>query len=41
MHSRGNPKDMNSLAIYNNVVEDVITEINMQLDECRKAGINE
>ena len=40
MHWRGESKDMNSRALYANVVTDVISEINSQVDAALDAGIN-
>ena len=40
MHWRGESKDMNSRALYDNVVTDVISEINSQVDAALDAGIN-
>lgn len=40
MHWRGESKDMNSRAIYTDVVNDVISEINSQVDAALDAGIN-
>jgi dihydropteroate synthase len=40
MHWRGESKDMNSRAIYTNVVTDVISELNSQIDAALDAGIN-
>jgi len=40
MHWRGESKDMNSLAIYKDVVTDVISELNSQIDAALDAGIN-
>ena len=40
MHWRGESKDMNSRAIYTDVVTDVISEINSQIDAALDAGIN-
>ena len=40
MHWRGESKDMNSRAIYTDVVTDVISEINSQVDAALDAGIN-
>ena len=40
MHWRGESKDMNSRAIYKDVVTDVISEINSQIDAALDAGIN-
>jgi dihydropteroate synthase len=40
MHWRGDSKEMNSRAIYTDVVNDVISEINSQLDAALDAGIN-
>ena len=39
MHWRGHSKDMNSKAIYGDVVADVIEEVTMQLDKALAAGI--
>lgn len=39
MHWRGHSKDMNSKAIYNDVVAEVIEEVTIQLDKALKAGI--
>jgi dihydropteroate synthase len=39
MHWRGHSKDMNSKAIYDDVVADVIEEVTMQLDKALAAGI--
>ena len=40
MHWRGESKDMNSRAIYTDVVTDVISEINSQIDAALDAGIH-
>jgi dihydropteroate synthase len=40
MHWRGESKEMNSRAIYADVVTDVISEINSQIDAALDAGIN-
>jgi dihydropteroate synthase len=40
MHWRGESKDMNSRAIYTDVVTDVMSEINSQIDAALDAGIN-
>ena len=40
MHWRGDSKEMNSRAIYTDVVNDVISEINSQIDAALDAGIN-
>jgi len=40
MHWRGESKDMNSRAIYKDVVTDVISELNSQIDAALDAGIN-
>ena len=40
MHWRGESKDMNSRAIYTDVVTDVISEITSQIDAALDAGIN-
>jgi dihydropteroate synthase len=39
MHWRGESKDMNSRAIYTDVVTDVMSEINSQIDAALDAGI--
>lgn len=39
MHWRGHSKDMNSKAIYDDVVADVIEEVTLQLDKALAAGI--
>jgi dihydropteroate synthase len=39
MHWRGHSKDMNSKAIYSDVVTDVISEIQAQIDQALEAGI--
>jgi dihydropteroate synthase len=39
MHWRGPSKDMNSKAIYDDVVRDVIDEVTIQLDKALAAGI--
>jgi dihydropteroate synthase len=39
MHWRGHSKDMNSKAIYGDVVADVIGEVTIQLDKALAAGI--
>ena len=39
MHWRGQSKDMNSKAIYGDVVADVIEEVTMQLDKALAAGV--
>jgi dihydropteroate synthase len=40
MHWRGQSKDMNSKAIYNNVVADVISELQERITAALDAGIN-
>ena len=40
MHWRGESKEMNSRAVYKDVVNDVISEINSQIDAALDAGIN-
>ena len=40
MHWRGESKDMNSRAVYTDVVTEVISELNSQIDAARDAGIN-
>jgi dihydropteroate synthase len=39
MHWRGHSKNMNSKAVYNDVVVDVIQEVTIQLDKALAAGI--
>jgi dihydropteroate synthase len=39
MHWRGHSKDMNSKAIYDDVVSDVIEEVTLRLDQALAAGI--
>jgi dihydropteroate synthase len=39
MHWRGHSKDMNSKAIYNDVVQEVIEEVTIQLDKALAAGV--
>ena len=39
MHWRGHSADMNSRAIYNDVVQEVITEIGIQVDKALSSGI--
>jgi dihydropteroate synthase len=39
MHWRGHSKDMNAMAIYDDVVAEVIAEVTMQLDKALAAGI--
>ena len=39
MHWRGHSKDMNALAIYSDVVSEVIAEVTLQLDKALAAGI--
>lgn len=39
MHWRGHSKDMNSRAIYGDVVKDVIAELNIQIDAALRSGI--
>ena len=40
MHWRGHSKDMNSLATYDNVVTDVISELRTRIKEALEAGIS-
>ena len=40
MHWRGQSKDMNSMAIYNDVVSDVISELQERISAALDAGIN-
>lgn len=39
MHWRGHSKEMNSKAVYNDVVQDVIEEVTIQLDKALAAGV--
>ena len=41
MHWRGHSKDMNSLAVYDDVVKDVISELQERISAALDAGINE
>jgi dihydropteroate synthase len=40
MHWRGHSKDMNNLAVYTNVVAEVITELNLRVEAALSAGIS-
>ena len=40
MHWRGESKQMNSRAVYSDVVSDVISELNSQIDAALDAGVN-
>jgi len=40
MHWRGHSKEMNDLAVYTNVVADVITELNLRVEAALSAGIS-
>ncbi len=40
MHWRGHSKDMNTKAQYSDVIEDVISEVSIQLDKALAAGIS-
>jgi dihydropteroate synthase len=40
MHWRGHSKDMNSKAIYRDVVDDVISELELQIEKAVAAGID-
>jgi dihydropteroate synthase len=40
MHWRGHSKDMNSLAVYTNVVAEVITELNSRIEAALSAGVS-
>lgn len=40
MHWRGHSKDMNSKAIYRDVVDDVISELELQIEKALAAGID-
>ena len=39
MHWRGHSKEMNSKAVYNDVVQEVIEEVTIQLDKALAAGV--
>jgi dihydropteroate synthase len=41
MHWRGHSADMQSLAVYDDVVDEVLDELGGRLDACRAAGIEE
>ena len=41
MHSRGNSQKMGSLAVYRNVVKEVVLELSQRVDEALAAGITE
>jgi dihydropteroate synthase len=40
MHWRGHSKEMNNLAVYTNVVEEVITELNLRIEAALSAGVS-
>ena len=40
MHWRGHSKEMNNLAVYTNVVAEVITELNLRVEAALSAGIS-
>lgn len=40
MHWRGHSKEMNNLAVYTNVVDDVIAELNLRVEAALSAGIS-
>ena len=40
MHWRGHSKEMNKLAVYTNVVAEVITELNLRVEAALSAGIS-
>ena len=40
MHWRGHSKEMNNLAVYKNVVEEVIAELNSRIEAALSAGIS-
>jgi dihydropteroate synthase len=40
MHWRGHSKEMNNLAVYTNVVDDVIAELNLRVEAALSAGVS-
>jgi dihydropteroate synthase len=40
MHWRGHSKEMNNMAVYTNVVEEVITELNLRIEAALSAGVS-
>ena len=40
MHWRGHSKEMNNLAVYTNVVDDVIAELNLRIEAALLAGVS-
>jgi dihydropteroate synthase len=40
MHWRGHSKEMNSLAVYKNVVEEVIAELSLRIEAALSAGVS-
>jgi len=40
MHWRGHSKEMNNLAVYTNVVDDVIAELNLRIEAALSAGVS-
>jgi dihydropteroate synthase len=40
MHWRGHSKEMNNLAVYTNVVDEVITELNLRIEAALSAGVS-
>ena len=40
MHWRGHSKEMNSMAVYTNVVKEVIAELNLRIEAALSAGIS-
>ena len=40
MHWRGHSKEMNSLAVYTNVVEEVIAELSLRIEAALSAGVS-
>ena len=40
MHWRGHSKEMNDLAVYTNVVEEVIAELSLRIQEALSAGVS-
>jgi dihydropteroate synthase len=40
MHWRGHSKEMNNLAVYENVVEEVIAELSLRIDAALSAGVS-
>ena len=40
MHWRGHSKEMNNMAVYSNVVDDVIAELNLRIEAALSAGVS-